>query len=81
MKTEMALLLTYDGPTMTDQHVADLLGVGVRTLENKIYAKECPIPMFKLGSNWVAHVSDVAKYIDNQREAAIKLLQESPQPA
>lgn len=81
MKTELALLLTYSRPTMTDKEVADLMGIGVRTLENKIYAKECPIPMFKIGSNWAAHITDVAKYIDDQRDAATKLLQNSPQPA
>ena len=81
MKTELALLLTYSSPTMTAAQVAELMGIGERSLENKIYDRSCPIPMFKLGAKYAAHISDVAKYIDAQRAAAMKLLQSSPQPA
>lgn len=81
MKTELALLLTCGRPTMTDKEVADLMGIGVRTLQNQVYAKECPIPMFKMGSNWAAHVTDVAKYIDDQRKEATKLLRPVPEGA
>jgi excisionase family DNA binding protein len=72
MKTELFLLLQYERPTMTCKEVADILGVGERTLENQIYKKECPVPMFKIGSKWNAHVSDVAAYIDAQRADALK---------
>lgn len=76
MKTELALLLTTDGaPVMPAAKVAKLLGIEERTLENQIYSKRCPIPMFKLGSKFAAHVSDVATYIDQQRADALKLLQ------
>jgi hypothetical protein len=75
MKTELALLLTHDTPVMTLEEVAALFGVASRTLENRIYRKDCPIPMFKVGGNWAAHISDVAKYIDAQREDALKLLE------
>ena len=81
MKTELALLLTHDGPTMTHEQVADLLGIGSRTLENRIYANECPVPMFKVGTKWAAHISDVAAYIDKQRDDAKKLLRDASQPA
>jgi len=81
MKTELALLMTYDKPIMSLEQVAELLGVGARTLENKIYAQECPVPMFKLGSKWSAHVADVAAYIDAQRAAATNLLQTALQGA
>jgi excisionase family DNA binding protein len=74
MKTEFALLLQYERPTLTGEEVANLLGIGERTLENRIYKKECPIPMFKMGSKWAAHVSDVAAYIDSQRAEALKEL-------
>jgi predicted transcriptional regulator len=70
MKTELALLLTHDKPTMTAAQVAELFGVTERTLENQIYAERCPIPMFKIGSKFAAHISDVAGYIDNQRAEA-----------
>lgn len=72
MKTEYLLLLTYEGPTMTLEQVAKFLGVTPRTLENQIYGERCPIPMFKVGSRYAAHISDVARYIDEQREAATK---------
>lgn len=73
MKTEMMLLIQTDGrPTLKLSEVAALLSIDPRTAQNKIYAHRMPFPMFKLGDSgdWVAHVSDVAKYIDDQREAA-----------
>ncbi|WKB52978.1 pyocin activator PrtN family protein [Eleftheria terrae] len=77
MKTELALLMTNDGnPVMSLKQVADLLGITERTAENKIYAKTFPIPVFKLGTKWAAHVSDLAKHIDEQREDATRLLQQ-----
>lgn len=81
MKTELALLLTHDAPVMTLEEVADLFGVSHRTLQNKIYAKECPVPMFQMGGKWSAHITDVAKYIDDQRADAMELLQKGSQPA
>jgi hypothetical protein len=70
MKTELALLLVHEGPLVPASAVADLMRISERTLENRIYAKECPIPMFKMGSKWAAHVTDVAEYIDAQRAEA-----------
>lgn len=75
MKTELALLLIHDQPIMTAEQVAELMGVTERTLENQIYKETCPIPMFKIGNKWHAHIADVAKYIDDQRAAALKLLE------
>lgn len=72
MKTELALLLTHDSPTMTAPQVADLLGITERSLENQIYAQRCPIPMFKIGNKFAAHITDVAEYIDKQRAEALK---------
>ena len=81
MRTELALLLTYSNPIMTAAQVAELMGIGERSLENKIYDKSCPVPMFKLGSKYAAHITDVAKYIDDQRANAMELLQTGLQPA
>lgn len=75
MKTEMMLLIQTDGrPTLKLSEVAALLSIDPRTAQNKIYKRAMPFPMFKLGDSgdWVAHVSDVAKYIDDQRDAAMK---------
>jgi hypothetical protein len=51
-----------------------LLSIDPRTAQNKIYKRSMPFPVFKLGDSgdWVAHISDVAQYIDSQREAAMK---------
>jgi hypothetical protein len=75
MKTEFALLLQYERPVLTLEQVADLLQITPRSLENQIYAERCPIPMFKVGSKFAAHISDVAAYIDVQRADALELLQ------
>jgi hypothetical protein len=73
MKTELMLLIQTDGrPTMTVQAMSDLLNMTPRTVQNRIYAKTMPWPVFKMADSgeWVAHVSDVATHIDNQRQAA-----------
>jgi len=73
MKTEMMLLIQTDGrPTLNLTEIASLLSIEPRTAQNRIYAKRMPFPVFKLGESgdWVAHISDVAEYIDGQREAA-----------
>lgn len=75
MKTELMLLLQTDGrPTMNLSEIAGLLNLDPRTVQNKIYAGRMPFPVFKLGvsGDWVAHISDVATYIDQQRAAASK---------
>ena len=77
MRTEMMLLIQTDGrPTLNLSEVAQLLNLAPRSLQNKIYAQQLPFPMFKLGDSgdWSAHISDVAGYIDEQREAALKAL-------
>ena len=63
--------MTYEKPVLTLDDVAELMGIAARSLENKIYAQECPVPMFKLGNKWHCHVNDFANYIDTQREAAM----------
>lgn len=70
MRTELALLLQYEKPILTATEVAELLDINERTLENQIYAERCPIPMFKMGSKWAAHVADVAEHIDRKRAEA-----------
>lgn len=78
MKTELMLLIQTDGcPTMTVKAQANLLNMTPRTVQNRIYAKTMPWPVFKMADSgeWVAHVSDVAAHIDNQRQTAQKSMQ------
>ena len=78
MKTDLMLLLQTDGrPIMNMADLAKLLSIGTRSLQNLIYRGALPFPVFKLADSgeWVVHVTDVAKHIDEQREAAIRALQ------
>jgi len=80
--TMLALLWLNEGrPVMPLKDVAELMGIGEKTAENKIYAQEFPLPVFKLGSKWVCHVHDVASHIDAQRADAMKLLQQQKMAA
>lgn len=74
MRTALYLLMLTEGkPVMTLDVLSTLLGINKRTIENKHYDKTLPVPLFKLGGGtWHAHVADVAKYIDDQRAAALK---------
>lgn len=77
MKTEMMLLIQTDGrPTLNLSEMAALLSLDPRSMQNKIYKRTAPFPVFKLGESgdWAAHISDVAQYIDGQREAAAKAM-------
>ena len=76
MKTELALLMSNDcQPLMNLKDLAKLFNVTPRTAENWIYAEKMPVPVFKAGGAWMAHVSDVAKYIDEQRALAVAELE------
>ena len=72
MKTELALLMLYDQPVLSREQVAELMGVKRETMSNMLSAESVAIPMFKVGPRWCAHNSDVAQYIDAQREMATK---------
>lgn len=77
MKTELMLLIQTDGcPTMTVADMGKLLNLTPRSVQNRIYKKDLPFPVFKLADSgeWVAHVSDVATHIDNQRDEAAKAM-------
>lgn len=74
MRTALALLLVYDSPLLTLEQLAALMGLDARSLQNKVYANECPFPVFKVGTKWHATVNDVAAYIDTQRNEAAKML-------
>lgn len=78
MKTELMLLIQTDGrPTMTISDISGLLNMTPRSVQNRIYKRTMPFPVFKLADSgeWVAHISDVATHIDTQREEAAKAMQ------
>ncbi len=69
MKTELALLMLTDGrPSMTLEEMAKLRNIDPRTAMNQIHARRFPIPVWKDGAGYFAHVGDVAKWLDAQRE-------------
>lgn len=77
MKTELMLLIQTNGrPTMSVADMGSLLNMTQRSVLNRIYKKAMPFPVFKLADSgeWVAHISDVATHIDNQREEAEKAM-------
>lgn len=70
-KTELMLLMKTDGnPVMPLAKLAELRGISLKTAQNQISAKTHPVPVWKDGGEWFAHVSDIATFIDRQREAA-----------
>lgn len=72
MRTLMALLIANEGrPTMTYKEFAKLRDKAPRTVLNEISARRAPVPMWKDGDNWVCNVSDVAAWLDRERDAAI----------
>ena len=66
----MLLVMTSGSPLVSLEQAAELCNVVPRTLINQISRGEAPFKMFKAGSRWAAHVSDVADWIDTQKAAA-----------
>lgn len=79
MRTQFALLLLTEGrPTMTHKEFAVLRHKSAKTVQNEIYAKKNPVPFWRDGGDHLCNVADVAAWLDEQREAAIR---EQPQLA
>lgn len=71
MKTSLCLLLMTDGrPVLRIPDLAKLVGKAEGTVRNRISAGVFAIPTFKLDGESVAHVDDVANYIDELRARA-----------
>lgn len=66
----MLLILSEGRPLLRLDEMAKLRNISTRTMQNHVYNKLCPFPTFKDGSIVCAHVSDVAAWIDREREAA-----------
>jgi hypothetical protein len=80
--TDLILKMTEGRPIMYPEEMAKLFGITVESLRNKLYAKRLPVPTFKVGGKTCAHVTDVAAYIDHQRdEAATESLRDKRQAA
>jgi hypothetical protein len=74
MITEMWLLEKY-GPRLGTEELAEVLLVTVKTLGNKLYRGEVPIPTYKDHGKVVADFRDVAEYIDKRRAEAKAMAQ------
>jgi excisionase family DNA binding protein len=73
MLTSLALLAITDGmPVLNVGQIAKLLNLDRRTVQNRIYSREKPLPfpVWKEGAEHFAHVADVAAYVDRMRELA-----------
>lgn len=83
MNTELMLLLYTDGrPILHLREIAGLLGIEPKMVQRAIHSSAMPFPCFTLGvsPDYVAHVSDVAAYLDDQRRTAIRNATGSSQP-
>ena len=65
-----AYLLERYGPRLGREELAQVLGVTPRTLENKLYRGEVPLPTYKDNGKVWADVRDVAAYLDECRARA-----------
>ncbi|MEP7101225.1 MAG: pyocin activator PrtN family protein [Burkholderiales bacterium] len=76
MNTVLALLMLTEGrPSMTLGEMTKLRNIDPRTALNQIHAGRFPIPTWKDGAGYFAHVNDVAKWPDAKRqEAASRLI-------
>lgn len=77
MNTLFLLMAQYSGQAVIplDQVCADYMGLTVEKFKNKCSTGEIDIPIVRLGAESQkaalgVHVSDLAKYIDNQRARA-----------
>jgi hypothetical protein len=74
MNTEFMLLAIYNKPRLTLAEVCKATGLKIKTIYNKRSAHIFPIPMD--GKPLTADIRDVAKYMDERRLDATKLLQQ-----
>ncbi|EWH00691.1 pyocin activator PrtN family protein [Halomonas sp. BC04] len=71
MKTEFVLLACYEKPLIPlETFCTDIMGIKLQTARNRIAAGTFPVPLTRTGSSPMVHISDAAKYIDQQRESA-----------
>ena len=65
-----AYLMEKYGPRLGTEELAEVLGMSPRTLGNKLYRGEVPVPTYKdQGKVW-ADCRDVAEYLDACRAKA-----------
>jgi len=71
MITELALLALTEGrPIMSLAELAKLRNIDRRTALNQIHLRRFPIPVWKDGGGYFAHIGDVARWLDSQRQSA-----------
>ncbi|MBY5930816.1 pyocin activator PrtN family protein [Halomonas sp. DP8Y7-3] len=71
MKTEFLLMAQYEKVLIPLEVFAkDIMGVELQTARNRIAAGTFPVPLTRTGRQPMVHITDAAKYIDQQREGA-----------
>lgn len=65
-----AYLMERYGPRLGTEELAEVLGMSPRTLGNKLYRGEVPVPTYKDSGKVWADCRDVAEYLDACRAKA-----------
>lgn len=66
-----AYLLERYGPRLTLEQLAEVLALKVKTVRNQIHLGTFPVPTY-LDGHRVADFRDVAAYLDERREEALR---------
>ena len=70
MNSVFILLAKYNAPRLNLAQIADFMNVDTSTVQNRIYARKMPFPVYKEGSGHFADINDVAAYMDQMSKAA-----------
>ncbi len=70
MNSLFILLAKYNSPRMNLDQIADFMNLDPATVQNRIYARRMPFPVYKEGSGHFADINDVAAYLQEMRNSA-----------
>lgn len=81
--TLFMLMSIYPGPTVKLEDIADhYFGVSPRTAQARVTAGRLPIPAFRINQKapYLVHLSDLAQFIDDQRQEAADHMKQMSMP-
>ncbi len=62
----------YGDIHLTIEQASPHLKLTPATIRNRICEKTAPVHFFKLGGKWVVHVSDLADFVDGERNKPVQ---------